>query len=402
MGAFVYEAKDDAGVADRGVINATSQGEANQMLRREGKTVMDLRAQNESLLVSAPRPRKVRTEDVLYVTNQLAVMVDTGVPLLEALDNIAEQSTHTGVRAMVADIGDMVRGGSDFSAALAKYPKQFDNLFVSTIRASELSGTMGRMLERLAEHMRSQREIRNQVRGAMIYPIVILTFSLGILTAMMVFILPRFEKIYAGKNAVLPTPTRVLLGVSHVVCDYWYLVLAGMAALGVGVWYGLQTDTGKTLADKWRLQIPLMGAMYHKLYLARSLRTLATMLSSGVELLDCIRIASDVVSNRLYRAMWLRVEANLRKGRTLSEEMFDAPLIPRSMAQMIASGDKSGRLSHVMGRIADFCDSDVRIGVKSLTSIIEPVMIIVMGLMVGGIAMALLLPVFNISKVVGT
>ncbi len=401
MPNFVYNVRDAAGASTSGVIDAPSLDEAGRLLRRDGKVIIDLHPQGHQGVAMASRPRKIKHDDVVFFANQLAVMVDTGVPLLEALDGIAEQTTHTGLRRMVAQIANDVRGGTEFSRALERFPRQFDNLFVSMIQASEASGTMGSTLERMCGYLRGQREMRSQVRGAMLYPVGILIFSVVILTAMMIFVLPRFEKIYATKKAALPTATRVLLGASDVLLAYWPWILGGVVAAAVGVWQFLKTEQGGYFMDRLRLRLPLVRPLYEKVYISRSFRTLATMLSSGVELLDAIGIAAAVVGNRLHRDMWLRIAEGLREGRTLADEVAAAPLIPRSMAQMISSGDRSGRVSDVLNRIAEFCDNDVRVGIKALTSLIEPVMIVLMGLLVGGIAMALLLPVFSINKVVG-
>jgi len=339
-------------------------------------------------------------DQVLYLTSQLAVMVDTGVPLTEALDCVAEQADHLGVKAMMTTIGDHVKGGIEFSTALARHPKAFDNLYVNMIRASEVSGTMGQTLERLATHLRNQREMRKQVQGAMLYPTGMLIFAVGIVIAMMVFVLPRFQNIYAGKGAMLPKPTRALLATSDFMTSHWILLLVGAAALTGGAIAFFRTEYGRYHADRARLQLPVIGKLYQKIFISRSFRTLATMLASGVDVLDGIRIAAGVSGNRLYQAMWLRMADGLKEGRTLSEEMFRTPLLPRGVAQMVSSGDKTGRLASVMERIADFCESDLRIGIKTMTSMIEPIMIVIMGLIVGSIAMALLLPIFSISKVV--
>ncbi|NLF29952.1 MAG: type II secretion system F family protein [Planctomycetes bacterium] len=401
MPNFVYNVRDASGMSASGMIDAPTLDEAGRLLRRDGKFIIDLHPQGFQAVAMGSRTRRVRSDDLVFFCNQLAVMVDTGVPLLEALDGIAEQTSHTGLKAMVSQIANDVRGGTEFSAALARFPKVFDGLFVSMIQASEASGTMGSALERMCAHLRGQREIRSQVRGAMFYPVGILVFSVGILTAMMVFVLPRFEKIYTAKKAALPLATRLLLGASDALLTYWPWILCGLGAGLIAALRFLRTERGGYAVDRMRLRLPLVRDLYEKVYISRSFRTLATMLASGVELLDAIAIASAVVGNRLHRDMWIRIAGGLREGRTLAEEVAEAPLMPRSMAQMIASGDRSGRVGDVLNRIADFCDNDVRVGVKALTSLIEPAMIVLMGLIVGGIAMALLLPVFSINKVVG-
>ena len=399
MASFSYQLVDRTGTASSGVIDAPSLAEASRMLRRDSATLVDLRPAAAARPAYQPRPRKIKLDDVLFFSNQIAVMVDTGVPLLEALDCIAQQTPHTGLKALVGALAEDIRSGSDFSTALAKHPRVFGTMYVSMIRASEMSGTMGAMLERISRFLSEQRELRRQVKGAMMYPVGVLCFSVTMLVLMMVFILPRFEKIYASKKAALPLATRILLGVSDVIVHQWPWLLAGAAAATAGLWWALRTEGGRLLLDTVKLRLPLLGGMYQKLFISRAFRTLATMLASGVEVLDAIAIAAEVIGNRLHRAMWLTLAERLREGGTISDEMFRAPLIPRQMAQMVSSGDRSGRMADVLERISDFCDADVKVTIKALTSLLEPIMIVVMGALVGGIAMALLLPIFSISKV---
>ncbi len=400
MPSYVYQARDHSGASASGVLHAPTIEDAGRMLRNDGKIVVDLHEQIVTRTGAKVRRRRVRAEDILYFSNQLAVMVDTGIPLTEALDCIAAQAGSPSLKAVVSDMADQVKGGVEFSAALGRYPRVFDTVYVNMVRASEVSGTMGQMLERLAEFQRDQQETRKKVRGALVYPACMLVFCVTVVTVMMVGVLPRFEKIYEGKGAVLPGPTRMLLGTSHFLFDYWPFIIAALVGSMMALLTYMRTEQGGLAVDRMRLRVPVFGKMYNKLFISRSLRTLSTMLASGVELLECVEITAAVVGNRVYRNMWLRVRSRLKEGNSLSDEVHSAALMPRSVAQMIASGDKSGRLSDVMRRIAEFCDSDLKVGIKTMTSMIEPAMIIIMGLLVGGIAMALLLPVFSISKVV--
>ena len=401
MPSFNYRVREPSGQSAVGVMEAPSLLDAGKVLRADGKTIIDI--QPESAMHPAAemrtRTKRVGADDVLLLTNQLAVMLETGVPLTEALMGIAEQSTHSGLAQLVRDIANEVQGGADLSTALRRHTKLFGELYINMVAASEASGTMSAMLTRLAEYLASQRDMRKQIRGAMLYPVSVLGFSVVIVILMMCFVLPRFETIYAGRQAVLPAPTRILLGVGKVLQHQWYLLLTGAGALAALSWYGLQSTAGQYWWNRVRLRLPIAGPLYHKLYISRSLRTLGTMLASGVEMLAAIRITASVAGNILYRDMWLAIAARLAEGRTLTEEVKAAPLIPSNIAQMIACGDKSGRLSEVMSRICEYCEGDLRVGVKSLTSLMEPIMIIVMGVIVGGIAMALLLPIFSIGRV---
>jgi len=348
--------------------------------------------------VVGPR-KKIKRDDIIFFANQLAVMVDTGVPLTDALNAIYEQTDHTGLKAVIADLSEQVQGGVEFSAALSRHPRIFSGLFISLMRASEASGTMGKMLQRVSDYMKSDRDTRRQIKGAMVYPGCMLAFCVIVVTCILVFVLPRFEKIYAGKGAALPTPTRILMIASKCLVSYWYLVLIALGGLIAGIYWYVRTPSGKKTLDKVRISLPIIGGMYRKAYLARSMRTMATMVTSGVSMLDGLAITSSVAGNHYYAAVWTGLAEKVKEGSTLAEHLRTSPVIPSTVAQMVFSGERTGKLGLVMNRIAEYCEDDLKTSIKAVTSMIEPIMIIVMGMVIGGIAMALLLPVFNISKI---
>lgn len=343
---------------------------------------------------------KAKRDDVIFFTTQLAVMVETGVTLSEALDAIGEQAHQPDMKALVEDLSGQVKSGVPFSAALERHPRSFSRLIVALMRASEASGTMGQMLRRAADYMAQERETVKRVKGAMIYPLCMLAFCLLVVTALLIFILPRFEKIYAGKSAILPAPTRFLLDLSRGIIGYWPLVLAGLAAVAVSLFFFFRSERGSAFLHAVRIHTPIIGQMYRKAYLARSLRTLATMIATGVSILEALEIAAQVAGNRYYAGVWSSVAEQAKEGSSVSEELARHDLVPRTVVHMVAAGERSGQLAQVMHRIADFSEEDVRVAVKAVTSLIEPAMIIIMGAVIGGIAMALLLPVFSLSRIV--
>lgn len=399
MGTFAYQVRSSNGRFEAGAIVADSLDEALRMLRADGKTIVSLQPGRSGASALRGPKKKVKHEDVIFFATQLAVMVDTGVTLPEALDAIAEQTEHTGLRAMVSELSSDVKSGVEFSASLEKHPKVFGRLFVALMRASEISGTMGQMLQRVSEYMEQERETRKRIKGAMTYPVCMLSFSVLVVMGLLIFVLPRFEKIYEGKGAMLPLPTRVLLTLSSVIIGYWPFILGGLVMLVVGGYMYFRSPSGCILLDKVRISMPVIGGVYRKAYLARSLRAMATMVSTGVSVLDGLAITAQVAGNRFYGAVWESMARGVEQGAPLSEGLFQSDLIPPAIAQMVSAGERTGRLGMVMNRVAGFCEDDLKVSVRTLTSLIEPAMIIVMGLMIGGIAMALLLPVFRISKV---
>jgi type IV pilus assembly protein PilC len=405
MPQFAYRVRDEVGGFATGTLQASSVSDATHTLQGQGKTIISLQ-EDFGQVDSEEVPllggtKKVKKDDIIFFAAQLAVMVDTGVPLSEALDMIGSQSDHGGLKKLLAEVSEDVKGGMEFSSALEKHPNQFDTLFVSLMRASEASGMMGPMLQRVSDYMEEQRKTHKRIKGAMVYPACMLGFCVVIIICLLVFILPKFEKIYAGKKAILPAPTRVLLALSHGFTDYWYLILGGAIAVVGGLIMYLRTPGGQRGLDTFRIRMPVMGGMFRKACLAKSLRCLSTMVTSGVGMIDGLKITSRVAGNRHYKAVWDKVSDGVKEGSNLSDGLRDSPLIPGNVCQMISAGEKSGKLGMVMDRVARFCEDDLKVAVKAITDMIEPVMIIVMGLIVGGIAMALLMPVFKMSKVAG-
>jgi len=395
---FLYEIRESSGQCSSGVLTAASSADAMLQLRKTGRVVLSLKEQVRDDLPAAPL-RRIRPDDILYFANQLAVMVDTGVPLTEALDAIAVQSDHSGMKDMLESIADKVKGGEEFSRALEHYPRHFSKLFIAMMRASEASGTMGIMLRRVCDYMAQQRDTIKRVKGAMVYPAFMLVFCAGVVTALLVFVLPRFKTVYAARGAVLPAPTQFLLNVSEGLCAYWPLLLSVAAVAGVAGWLALRTPSGRTFLDGVRLRLPVVGPLYRKACISRSLRTLATMVTTGVSVLDGLKITASVAGNVLYENIWLEVSERIKEGAGLADELYKQPLVPRTVSQMISAGERTGKLGDVMNRLADFCDEELKVAIKTITTMIEPAMIVLMGLLVGGIALALLLPIFSVATV---
>ncbi|KKM22861.1 hypothetical protein LCGC14_1621000, partial [marine sediment metagenome] len=338
MARFAYQVRDARGGAATGMVTAGSKDEATRMLRSEGHVIVSLTEETDganSRAAHVPASRaKAKRDDVIFFANQLAVMVDTGVPLAEGMETIADNAENEGFRYVLRTICSQVRSGVEFSAALAHYPRIFGRLFVAMVRASEASGTLGKMLERVAKYLEQERRVRRQVKGAMAYPMGMLGFCILVVVAMLVFVLPRFETIYAGKSAALPLPTRMLLGMSSAVVDYWPLILGVIGLMAVGGWMYFRRPEGKRVLDHIRLRLPILGRMFAKGCLTKALRTLATMVSTGVSMLDSLEITADVAGIAEYRRDWRRMGNGLREGASLAAEMEKSPMILPFVTQM--------------------------------------------------------------------
>jgi len=395
---FIYEIRESSGQCSSGVLTAASSADAMLQLRKNGRVILSLKERVRDDLPATPL-RRVRPDDILYFANQLAVMVDTGVPLTESLDAIAAQSDHSGLKAMLESIADRVKGGEEFSRALEHYPRQFSKLFVAMMRASEASGTMGAMLRRVCDYMAQERDTVRRVKGAMVYPVCMLVFCMMVVVSLLIFVLPRFKSVYAARGALLPGPTQFLLDVSEGLCAYWPPLLGAGLVLGVIGWLAVRTPAGRTFIDSAKIRLPLVGPIYRKACISRSLRTMATMVSTGVSVLDGLNITASVAGNVHYEKIWQELAGRIQEGASMADELYKQPLVPRTVSQMISAGERTGKLSEVMNRLADFCDEELKVAIRTLTTMIEPAMIIFMGLLVGAIAVALLLPIFNIAKV---
>ena len=403
MARFVFRVRNNNGITNSGVIEANDMAEASRLLHQQGNVIISLYEQTSSTTEASQEDfKKVRArhEEIIFFANQLAVMVETGVSLPDALDCIAQQAEREEFRNVVTDISNQVKGGVEFSTALSKYPKIFNKLFISMVKASEASGTMGKMLQRIAHYLDEQYRIRRQVKGAVAYPIGLLCFCVTVVVIMLVFILPRFEKIYASKGAVLPLPTRILLGISNGLVNNWSAVLAVLILITAGIYFYLESPSGKMMLDRIKINLPVLGKMFRKRILERSFQTLSTIVDSGVGLLDALEITAEVSGNIFYADIWRKVAAKVKEGSSLSEELSKYPLIPPNVSQMISAGERTGKLGAVLDRLAKFCQQELEIAIKTTTNFIEPAMIMIMGVVVGSVAIAMLLPILSISRVV--
>lgn len=409
MPQYTYTARDANGSPTNGTMNAASVTEVTQILRREGKYLTSVQADGgegaaspESAGAVPKYGIKISRGDVIQLSNQLAIMVETGVTLSEALECISQQTEKPKVKELVDDVLRSVHSGVDLSIALARHERSFPRLYVALIRASEKSGMMGKLLGRATAYMRDEQETLRRVKGALIYPTIMLLFAVSTTIFLLAFVLPKFTAIYASKAAALPTPTKVLMAISNFLVNHSIALPIGTIAVVAALFAYVRTESGQRILHYLQLHIPLIGPMFRKLHMARSLRMIGTMVGAGVTLTECVQTANDLCGNVYFRELWSDVLEKIQIGRQLWEPLADNPLVPRSIAQMIHSGEKSGKLALVMDQISGFAELELKEQITDLTRYIEPIMIVVMGVIIGGVAMALLLPIFTISKVMAS
>ncbi|MBL1218028.1 MAG: type II secretion system F family protein [Planctomycetes bacterium] len=407
MGLYSYQARDLRGELINGTIDASCLIEASRKLRMEGKYVINLteglhrndRTHLDELRI-AESARRVKRDEVIDFCHQLAVMLDTGVPLGRALECFNQNQGSSDFKRIIEMVTDEVTSGATLSSALGRWPQVFPTIMISLVEASEASGTMGMMLSRVSEYLSKELKTFKQIRGAMTYPTIMMILAVVISIFLMVVVLPRFASIYANREAMLPTPTKILLAVSGVLTQFWPHLIAGVLGVVVITIGFLRKPVGRRTVDWLKLRAPMLGHMYGKLYLARSARTLATLLVSGVDLLEAIRITQGVANNSFYTRMWAEVTEQLESGRKLCDALSAHRLIPGNIIQMISAGEQAGRIGKVMERIGEVTESELDDAVAKTTQYIEPIMIGFMGVLIGTVAISLLLPIFTISNVI--
>ncbi|MEM6562347.1 MAG: type II secretion system F family protein [Planctomycetota bacterium] len=343
-------------------------------------------------------PKLTRVE-LISVSHQLSIMLDAGVQLAEALDCVGAQMARPQAQAVLEDVSGRVASGSDLSAALGHHPASFPQLFIALIKASEKAGMLPLMLRRATAYLKNEREIVQKVRGALTYPSIMFSFAVLTTVFLLAFVLPRFTKIYAGKEAALPMPTKVLMGMSDFVVGHWLLLLIGTAvAAGVG-WWWLGTEGGKRFWHVTQLRLPLLGPMFRDLHLSRGLRVVGTTAAAGVPLLECVGMARELTDNSRFQQLWDNTHDQIEQGTPFSSPLTSHPLVPAGVAEMVKAGEVGGKLGMVLEHIAESSEDQLKDRIAQLTRYIEPAMIVGMGALIGGVTMAMLLPVFQISRV---
>jgi type IV pilus assembly protein PilC len=395
---FTYKVRDTKGKIHDGELDSPTLESASQRLTQDGFTVVDLEVADDQDNDEGLFPRRISKQEVIYITSQLAVMTDTGITLSTALQGIGEQEENPTLKRVLGELQSAVESGEDFSTALAKHPKLFDKTYVSLIRASEATGTMGEMLERIAGYLRKETETAGRVRAALAYPAVMLFVATGVTIFLLTYVLPKFAPLFNRPGAKLPGITKFMMLASDSLLQWWWAWIGGLTLVIIGLLFFRKTPTGRRTIDTIKLRLPLVGTMYRKVAISRSIRTLGTMMASGVPVLDAIKLSADVSGNYHFEKLWQDVGIQVTEGNRIADSLMRSPLFPRMLIQMIKSGEETGKLDTVMLKISNFYDQEVETTLKTVTSMVEPIMITVMGVVVGGIGMALLLPIFSLSK----
>lgn len=393
--SFNYVAKDALGQVLKGTIDATSRDAATQMLRRDGMSIVKL---EDSGAAGQLIPRRIKRSEIIYLTSQLAVMVDTGITLSDALEGIAEQEENPSLRKLLDELKHAVEGGESFSKALSLYPKHFDESYIALISAAEETGTLAESLELIATYKHKSLESRSKLRAALTYPAVMLVIAVAVTIFLLTFVMPKFAPLFNRKGMELPKSTQVMIALSDAMIEYWYAWGAGSVAVIVTFLVWRKTQSGRRTLDLVKLHLPVLGPLFRKVTISRSVRTLGTMVGSGVSVLDSLRHSAEVAGNDHYRQSWMRVINQVTNGRKICEALNEEKLFPKTLIQMIGAGEDAGKLAAVLEKVSVHYDREVETSLKTVTSLLEPLMITVMGVVVGSIGLSLLLPIFSLSR----
>jgi len=388
--------------ADRvGALNGSENGSSSQTQKDSGRLL-----QQPAILASPELYKaKVKQGELILFTTQLSVMLDSGVVLSDALDAIAAQAEHGIFKIIIVNVAEKVKSGDNFSKALAGYPKVFNTMFTSMVKASEASGRMAEMLNVLSGYLNFESETRKRIKGALTYPFIMALMAVAATGTLMFFVLPRFMGIYESRGAALPKLTQLLVGFSKMLGNIRIMtgILTVTIFAAVGLYYWAKTLAGRRVIDFIKIRTPVLGTMFIDTVVTRSMRIMATMVNTGVSLLDSIEVMQGSCQNYYFQRLWAGVDDRIRDGYQLSESILISPgseLIAPGIIQMLRAGEKSGRLGEVCDKVSVFYEKKLESSIRSVMALIEPVMITIMGCIIGTIAIALLLPVFRISSVI--
>lgn len=407
MPSYRYQVRTQGGQTQVGVVAADSVTSAAQVLRNQGVHVLSLTPVAAGLdrfgllsKLNELNAGKPKQKHVLDFTSQLAVMIRAGINLRSSLEGIAEQTAHAQFKRIIAGLKTDVESGKQFSEAIGRHPKLFGPLYVNMVRASEMSGSFAKMLDRIAAYIGQQIETRKMVVGASIYPAIIGTLAIGVTIFLLAFVLPKFAAVFEGKEDVLPWATKFLMALSGFIVTNWLYLVGALVAMAGVVFAFTRTELGGFWIDKLKLTVPVVRTMFRSLYISRSLQTMGQLINAGVPMLDTLAITGDIAGNRLYKTMWRSVYASVKQGKKIASPLMKTRLLPRAVSQMISAGEESGKLGEVLDEISTYYAKQLKDQIKAVTSMIEPIMIIIMGTVVGFIAMSIILPIFKMSQLV--
>jgi len=402
MPVYVWQGQDRRGANQKGEMEAVDQAAVTLHLRRMHIKPAKIKKKPKDLFesVSFLQP-KVHTSDVVVFARQFSTMINAGLPLIQCLDILQAQQENKTFKKMLRQIKETVEGGSTLADALGKYPNVFDELFVNMVAAGETGGILDTILNRLSEYMEKAMKLRKKVKSAMTYPIIVLCIAVLVIGVIMVFVIPVFEKMFADFGGALPGPTQIVVNASRFIRDNILYMIGAVVLFVFAFKRYYKTEKGQALVDDYVLKLPVFGLLLRKVAVAKLTRTLGTMVSSGVPILDALNITAKTSGNKTVESAIYRVRSAISEGRTMADPLAESGVFPSMVCQMVAVGESTGALDAMLSKIADYYDDEVDAAVDSLTAMIEPFMMVFLGVTIGGLVVSMYLPIFKMAGMVG-
>lgn len=398
MPVYIWKGINRAGKKVKGQIEAPDADAVSNLLRRQRVEPTKIKEAPKDIFenIQFMQP-KVKDTDIVIFTRQFATMIDAGLPLVQCLEILAGQCENRTFKKMLIQIKSDVESGSTFAEALKKHPKTFDDLFVNLIAAGEIGGILDTILQRLSAYIEKSLKLKKQIKSAMVYPISVLVIAIAVVMVLLIFVIPIFEKMFEDFGGSLPAPTQFVVNLSDWLRSYVVFVLVGVGLMIFGLKWFYGTTRGRVLIDDLLLKVPVLGDLIRKVAVARFTRTLGTMIQSGVPLLDALDIVARTAGNKTVEAAIFKTRGSISEGRTIAEPLGESGVFPSMVVQMISVGESTGALDTMLSKIADFYDEEVDSAVGALTSMIEPMMMVFLGGTIGGLVVAMYLPIFKIA-----
>jgi type IV pilus assembly protein PilC len=398
MAEFTWEARARSGEVRKGVMEADSEDAVNNRLRQQ--QLNPVKVKKKSSLLNFKFGGGVNTKDLVTFTRLFATMIDAGLPLIQCLDILGGQQSNKNFAVILKDIKNHVEQGATFSEALRRHPKAFDELFTNLVHAGEVGGILDSIMARLSIYLEKRQKLTRQVRGAMVYPSVVIVIAFGVMTVLLTFVIPAFEGMFAqfgGGKDNLPWLTRTLINVSKGFVSYLPFLIVGLIGASVGISYVNRQPNGKRFFHRSYLKLPIIGAVLRKIAVARFTRTLGTLLQSGVPILDALEICARTSGNVILESGIMMVRQSISEGKNMAEPLAETGVFPDMVVQMIAVGEQTGALDQMLNKIADFYEEETDVAVAALTSALEPILMVGVGGMVGVVLIAMYLPIFSLA-----
>lgn len=403
---YIYTTKNQSGQVQKGNIEAQSEQQAAKTLQENKLYILDIKEEGITLPNITKKFKipflggKVGIKDKIIFTQQLAMMIKSGLPLVDAFKALEEQTENKYFQKVIADIAKEIKGGKPFSEIISRYPKIFSEFYVAIIRSGEKSGKLDDVLKRLADQLEKDYELMTKIKAASTYPVLVVCALVGIVILMMIFVIPQLKKIFTDMGVELPLVTRVILGTSDILVNYWYIFIILILGFIFGVRFMVQMPRGRLLWDKFKLKVPLIGPITKKIYMSRFCRTTGTLVASGLPILNIIETVKGVIDNRVYQDAFGKISNDLESGIQLSETLKKQKIFPAMIYHLVAVGEKSGKMDYVLLSMADFFDKEIETSTNSLATLIEPLLIIIVGAGVGLVVAAVIMPIYSLVNVI--